>query len=152
MRIKMYEQKDSEFLFRIMGENGEEILVSQAYSNKSNCKRAIKDFITAMPVIMNRYYKYHGEATYAAINENVEIIEYDTMNVEFHSSLGEETIVEVPSPEPVDIITEVVENSTNEEGKVDPIDLATNLVEALNAEDDEDSRVDIDIVKIKINN
>lgn len=41
-KIEIFKGVDKQYYFRIIAENGEIIAVSEAYKNKTNCKKGIK--------------------------------------------------------------------------------------------------------------
>jgi uncharacterized protein YegP (UPF0339 family) len=56
MNIRIQKRKDDGYDFRILGENGEVILFSEAYSTETSAIRDIGNFIKALP---NLYEKYN---------------------------------------------------------------------------------------------
>lgn len=73
MKIKYKKRTNGEWDYRIVGANGEILLVSEGYSSKSNMKLGIKNFLDGISDLERKYWSQDPKK----INENLSNIEED---------------------------------------------------------------------------
>lgn len=72
MKIKYKKRENGEYDFRIVGGNGEIILVSEGYSTKGNMKKGIKNFLEGLSDL-----EQYNSQDPKQLNENLSNIEED---------------------------------------------------------------------------
>lgn len=71
MKIKYMKRTNGEYDFRIVGNNGEVMLVSEGYSTRSNMKLGIRNFLDGISDLERRYWSQDSKT----LNEKLSSIE-----------------------------------------------------------------------------